>query len=130
MHNILIVDDEEIVLELEAVILELSGYKVTSFSEPEKALGYYRENYKDFDLVILDMMMPKMNGNILFKKMKESNPQIKAIIVSGYLEEKDMEDAIKHGLKGFMKKPVKPQDFIRKIEETIKGDIKSEHFQT
>ena len=71
MHNILVVDDEEDVRNLVKVILEAEGYKIDTASNGEEALDLMSENR--FDMIILDVVMPKSDGLELCRKIKGNN---------------------------------------------------------
>ena len=72
--RILIVDDDEDITNLFQTFLEYDGYKVNAFTDPIDALYSFRKNV--YDLVLLDLIMPKMNGMKLFQKLKNIDPTI------------------------------------------------------
>jgi two-component system response regulator SaeR len=72
--NILIVDDDEDLTNLFKTFLEYDGYKVNAFTDPIDALYSFRKNV--YDLVLLDLIMPKMNGMKLFQKLKNIDPTL------------------------------------------------------
>ena len=72
--NILIIDDDEDITNLFKTFLEYDGYKVDAFTDPIDALYSFRKNA--YDLVLLDLKMPKMNGMILYQKLKNIDPNI------------------------------------------------------
>ena len=72
--KILIIDDDEDITNLFKTFLEYDGYKVDAFTDPIDALYYFRKNV--YDLVLLDLKMPKMNGMVLSQKMKKIDPTL------------------------------------------------------
>ena len=82
--RILVVDDEELVRDMVSEMLRILGYQVTVCSNGEDGLSYYRDSWQHIDLVILDMVMPKMGGRDAFIAMRKINPKIKALLASGY----------------------------------------------
>ena len=72
--NILIVDDDEDLTNLFKTFLEYDGYKVDAFTDPIDALYSFRKNV--YDLALLDLKMPKMNGIILSQKLKNIDPTL------------------------------------------------------
>ena len=72
--NILIIDDDEDITNLFKTFLEYDGYKVDAFTNPIDALYSFRKNV--YDLVLLDLKMPKMNGMILYQKLKNIDPTL------------------------------------------------------
>jgi len=103
---IMLVDDESILLEVMSEILQSEGLQIISFSASTRALEYYKEHYKEIDLLILDMIMPEMDGRDLFIKMKQINPEIKAMILSGYIHQEAQKDLNTLGFLEVMKKPI------------------------
>lgn len=79
--TILIVDDEEDLNKLFKTFLEINGYKVDTFTDPVDALYYFRKNL--YDLALLDLKMPKMDGIKLSKKLKNIDPTLFFIFITG-----------------------------------------------
>ena len=115
--SMLIVDDEAMVLSYSKQLFSLHGHRVSTFSRPISALEYYRDNWRTLDLVILDMVMPEMNGQQLFAAMKLVNPHIKAIISSGYSSEARIEELLGAGIWGYVSKPFTYEVLEQKIAE-------------
>ena len=113
--NILLVDDEDVVRIITSDLLNELGYDVYSFSSGKKALSFYKENHPTIDLVLLDKQMPEMNGLEVFTRMREINPTVKAIILTGYNIDKEIENSIFKYSNGFIQKPVS----IEKLSQTI-----------
>jgi two-component system cell cycle sensor histidine kinase/response regulator CckA len=80
----LLVDDEEFILDSASQMLQSLGYRVSICRNGDEAIAYYRENWGTVDLVILDMIMPVMDGKSCFRIMKKINPEIRALLCSGY----------------------------------------------
>lgn len=110
---IMLVDDESILLEVMSEILQSEGLQIISFSSSTRALEYYRVHFKEINLLILDMIMPEMDGRDLFLKMKEINPDIRAMILSGYIHQEAQKDLNTLGFLEVMKKPI---DRIRLLD--------------
>ena len=80
MYSILLIDDElDITLTIKG-ILEDAGFKVDSFNDPLLVFNNYKANF--YDLVILDILMPKMNGFELYVKIKEKDPKVKVCFLT------------------------------------------------
>lgn len=103
--TILLVDDESLVIDVSAETLRHLGYKVITALDGEQAIDYYKKNYKEIDLVILDMIMPKKGGKDCFREMKMINPNIIAILASGYSMDGEAQKLIDEGIRGFIQKP-------------------------
>jgi CheY-like chemotaxis protein len=82
MRAILFVDDHEVLARLSCEILEMQGYRAVSAYSGEDALRKFDEN--DFDILVTDFRMEGMNGLELARKVREKNPNIPVIIVTGY----------------------------------------------
>ena len=120
-YLIMIVDDEEIVRLISKIILESYGYKVIDFSNSFEALEYYQEHYREVDVVILDMVMPIMNGDSLFYELKKINPFIVACVLSGYDNVKTRyEHLLNEGLYCILTKPINGDLISMEIWEMLK----------
>ncbi len=118
-ERILLVDDELDIVSIEKEMLELLGYHVTATDKADVALSVFAGSPDQFDLVITDMTMPKMTGLRLAEKMKALRTGIKIIICSGYNETISLESSGKHGIDGYIQKPVT----INKLSETVRNVI-------
>ncbi len=105
-ERILLIDDEEQIIDLERRILERLGYKVTSKTDSEEALQEFSARSDEFDLVITDMTMPKINGDRLARKLMDINPQIPVILCTGFNEAITEEKALSMGIGKFVMKPI------------------------
>ncbi|HPS11792.1 MAG TPA: PAS domain S-box protein [Prolixibacteraceae bacterium] len=113
--NILLIDDEEVVRMITSELLNELGYDVYSFSGGKKAIQFYKENSQTVDLVMLDKHMPEMDGFEVYKRLKEINPLVKIIILTGYNIDKEMEEQIGKGTGCIIQKPVS----VEKLSQTI-----------
>ena len=124
--KILIVDDEEEVRHLFEEMLTELGYTTISCDNGEEAAEYYRKHYKEIDLVILDVMMPELNGHDCYVKLKKTNPDIKALITSGYSDDEGVNKIIGKGALGFIQKPFTINELSKVVYKAIdKGSHKS-----
>ncbi|MBI5602663.1 MAG: PAS domain S-box protein [Deltaproteobacteria bacterium] len=118
-ETILIVDDEEIIRQLGADILEDVGYKVILASRGEEAIPLYRQKRKDIGLVVLDVVMPGLGGKETFRKLREINPNIKVLLSSGYSTDGEVGEILKEGVSGLIQKPYKDEELIGKVREIL-----------
>jgi DNA-binding NtrC family response regulator len=88
--SILAIDDEYDIVNLIQDILQVRRFKVCTFTEPSAALEHFISHSKDYDIVISDIRMPGINGYEFVRKVKESNPKVKVILMSAF-EIKDKE---------------------------------------
>lgn len=113
--TILIVDDEVVILNLLKDILDMLGYNVVLCISPEEALEVFTHHRTHIDLIIMDMMMPRMNGLQLYRKICQVDCNNKVILLSGYSRVHITTQLLAEGVVGFMQKPVT----IKKLEEAI-----------
>ncbi|MBN2714336.1 MAG: PAS domain S-box protein [Deltaproteobacteria bacterium] len=123
--HILFVDDDVTICRLSETILESLNYRVTVCPDGESALRYYKDNWCDVDLVILDMVMPNMSGKDAFVAMKQINPEIRAIVSSGYSVEGHTEELRKLGVCDFIQKPFRRAVLSQKIKSHLRASGES-----
>ena len=120
--RIMVVDDEDdIILELR-VVLEGNGFKVDSFNDALLAL----ENFKSdlYDLLILDIKMPKMNGFELYKQIKKVDNKVKTMFLTALTELQEYEEFRKEvspklGERYFVPKPIENEDLIKRVNKIL-----------
>jgi len=95
--------------------LEYIGFKSISAIDGADGVNCYRKHQNDIAFVLLDMTMPKMNGEECFRHLRQINPDIKVILSSGYNEQEATSRFTGKGLAGFLQKPYSPQALADKI---------------
>lgn len=118
-ETILIVDDQEIIRQLGADILEDGGYEVLLAATGEEAIEIYAEHQKGIALVVLDVVMPGLGGKETFLRLRDINPNIKVLLSSGYSIDGEVGEILKEGVGGFVQKPYKYDKLIKKIREML-----------
>lgn len=118
-ETILLVEDEELLRDAAKEILSSSGYTVLTAGDGEEATQIYSQCKTEIALLVSDYGLPKLQGDELFKNVKEMNPNVKAIFASGYLEPHLKSELLKAGVKDFIQKPYVPAEILRKVRETI-----------
>lgn len=103
--TILVVDDESIIRNLVSEILKECGYNSIFAYDGLEGLEIYKNRYKEIDLVILDMVMPRMSGKETYIEMKKINPDVKVLLVSGFKKDERVEEALSLGVSKFIQKP-------------------------
>jgi two-component system, NtrC family, response regulator HydG len=117
--RLLLVDDNDAFLDSTKDVLEDAGYLVVTASNGEEALSLSRE--QAFDVILMDIKMPGMNGVETFLKMKEHDPAVKVILVTAYSAEKLSQKALEEGVCDIMSKPLRVQMLLKRIEELRGG---------
>ncbi|HYX55153.1 MAG TPA: response regulator [Nitrososphaeraceae archaeon] len=120
--SILIVDDEFDIVTLIKASLQNHGFNTLAFTDPLLALEHFRNNSKDFALVISDIRMPSMNGYELIRKIKAERPTIKTILISAFEINKEEFSKIMPTVKidSFITKPISLKQLIHSIENSLK----------
>lgn len=116
---ILLVDDEKVVRETTSAMLQEVGYEVLVAPDGATALDFYRREGRRIQLVILDVVMPRMNGPDTFFALRDINPEIKVILSSGYSFETGAKELLDKGVFGFIQKPFRRNALYKVIKETI-----------
>jgi PAS domain S-box-containing protein len=117
--TILLVDDEEMVLDVGARVLEKLGYAVLEAKCAQDALDVFRENNDKIDMVILDMVMPEMGGDEVYSVMKEINSNVKVLLSSGYSIDGHAKEILQRGCDGFLQKPYNVKELSCKLREIL-----------
>jgi len=118
-ETILLVDDEKMIREVTAEILEDLGYKVLMAGSGEEAVEIYRTRGERIHLVLMDMIMPGLGGGEAFDRIKAVNPDVKVILSSGYSLEGRAQGIMGRGVKAFLQKPFRFADLSQKIREVL-----------
>ncbi len=117
--TILVIDDEEELREVYQYILKHLGYKAYVAASGKEGIKIYKSKHQEIDLVLLDYIMPEMNGNETFRELKKINPKIRAIVCSGYSEQKGLQELLQKGIEGILTKPFTLQTISKKIKEVL-----------
>lgn len=117
--TVLVVEDEPMVAEVAAMMLQRLGFHVVKTLSGEAALAVLRERGGKVDLVLLDMIMPGMGGDETFRRMREIDAETKVLLSSGYSREGRAQELIKAGCLGFLQKPYTLADLRAKLEEIL-----------
>ena len=113
-QTILMVDDEELVLKMGDTILSAFGYKVLTAESGEQALEIVARKGQEIDLVITDLVMPKMSGRELIERLKVCAPKVRVICASGYMRSTSAEEEA-----GYLKKPFTSQQLLLKVKQAM-----------
>jgi PAS domain S-box-containing protein len=123
-ETILVVDDEPVILELAASLLEWHGYTVLTASDGEGALRVLSDRADEIHLVILDLVMPRMSGEELFGKIRELYPELKVLLSSGWTpDSSDLDLLRERGAMGFVQKPYQVYQLGRAVRQALDDEI-------
>lgn len=118
-ETILIVDDHETIWDFLIEALQRLGYSVLLAENGLDAVEIYQENPNEIDLVLLDMVMPKLGGHQTFYKIKELDPNAKVLLSSGYVSEEEVNDLLEQGAKGFLPKPHRIATMAKEVRRIL-----------
>jgi PAS domain S-box-containing protein len=117
-ERILVVDDEELVRMVTKAVLAYRGYQIVEAEDGEDALKKYSAAPGSFDLVLMDMHMPKLNGYDALLRIREVNPTAKAIVLSGGVHDPDESFGQMAGV-AFLHKPFENQELLRLVRQML-----------
>jgi CheY-like chemotaxis protein len=121
--TILVVDDEQMALVLIKRLLSESGYQVVTAQSGFEALDLFRRQPQAFQLVLLDLTMPFMDGEETFHRLREIRADIPVVLCTGFIRADRLDRLMKDGIAGFLRKPLAPDqivDHIRGVLESLK----------
>ena len=116
--RILIIDDDETIRKSIASVLKNKGYLVDSAESGQAAIG--KSETEIYDLALIDIRLPDMDGVQLLTAMKETTPKMVKIIITGYPSLQNAMEAVNRGADGYIVKPVKMDELLKTVEEHLK----------
>lgn len=119
--SILIVDDDHGMTETMSDILDDKGYDIAVAGDGYRAIEMIRE--RAYDIALMDIRMPGINGVDTFKKIKQINPSTKVIMMTAYSVEDLVKEALREGAYGVMYKPLNIDKVVESIEQAKKGSL-------
>jgi CheY-like chemotaxis protein len=121
--QILVVDDEEMGSMLVKQLLTSAGYHVTTAQSGFECLDLFRRRPLSYQLVVLELTMPFMDGEETFQRLREIRPDVAVMICTGFIQNDRLERLMAAGLSGFLRKPFAPDEIagqVRSILESAK----------
>jgi CheY-like chemotaxis protein len=113
--TVLVIDDEPVLRELSRSMLGQAGYDVIIASDGTEGIAIYKKNQDAVDIVLLDMIMPGIDGRETFIELKKIDSGVKVIMTSGFSKDKRVEDVLAEGAKDFIQKPYTIYDLTDKV---------------
>ena len=118
-ETILIVDDEDMIIDVGQALLKRMGYQVITAKSGEEALEVVHRIGPSIDLVILDMIMPGMDGGRTFDGIRETCPEIPIMLASGYAINGQAQKIMNRGCNGFIQKPFSVSELSQKVRQIL-----------
>jgi two-component system cell cycle sensor histidine kinase/response regulator CckA len=119
---ILLVEDQPDVLVVSQAMLQRLGYRVLAAGDGQQALELYDHHAAEIALVLTDMLMPQMDGMVLFKELKSRNPAIKVVLMTGYpLKSEEAQQFFSQGIVDWLQKPMLLNQLAHVISQAVHG---------
>lgn len=120
-EGILLVDDEEMILDVGQRMLNKLGYNVFTAKDGVEALEVYKEHRDNIDVIILDMVMPRLNGGETFDRIRALNSEARVLLSSGYSINGQAQKILNRGCDGFIQKPFNMQSLSQNIRMVLEN---------
>lgn len=114
--NILVVEDEEAIREFVIINLKRAGYNVFEASSGEQALQIYEQNNGNFTVVLLDIMLPGIDGFAVCRKLREKSKTLGIIMLTAKTQELDKVGGLMIGADDYVTKPFSPSELVARID--------------
>lgn len=118
---VLVIDDEIDIRETVAMTLRKCGYQVLTAGDGLEAIELLSRSSYTIDLVILDMVLPGLDGKHTFERLIEIDPTLKVIVVSGFSIDGRVQSVLDQGAKSFLQKPFQGADLLRMVSDVLGG---------
>ncbi len=118
--HVLVVDDEVAITDLITEVLSIAGYQVTTSPDGLEALNQIRRS--KFDLILLDVNLPKVDGFAVLEKIRESAPTQPIIMISARIDKDDVTRGLRLGADDYVRKPFSVEELVLRIENLLKRD--------
>lgn len=116
MKRILIAEDEDVIRDFVVINLERAGYEVVDVPDGEQALAVFEESGGDFDVVLLDIMMPGIDGFSVCEKIRAASGTIGIIMLSAKSQEMDKVRGLMTGADDYITKPFSPSELLARVD--------------
>ena len=118
--TLLVVDDEDLVLDVAANMLEKLGYTALKAQNGIEAVDIFKAHKDEIQMVVLDIIMPDMGGSDVYDRIKKINPEVKVLLSSGYSVDGQAIELLERGCDGFMQKPFTMEELSGKVEQILR----------
>jgi signal transduction histidine kinase/CheY-like chemotaxis protein len=118
-QQIMIVDDDRSLLEMLGELLSWLGYGVVPFTKASDAIAYYATRHSEIDLIIVDWKMPEIDGMECYRRLKTINPQVRALLSTGYCLDDERQSFLNEGVNGILPKPFMSAELSGAIAEVL-----------
>ena len=116
MKRILVVEDEDVIRDFEVINLKRAGYEVVDVPPGEEAIQVFERNPTHFDVAVLDVMMPGMDGFEVCRRIREKNSSIGIIMLTAKSQEMDKVNGLMIGADDYVTKPFSPSELVARVD--------------
>ncbi len=117
--TILLVDDEEMIRNIGTEMLEFLGYRVYAAGGGEEAGAIYQDGKDEIDMVIHDLIMPRISGVETFDRLRAIRPDVRVLLSSGYSVDGQAQKLLERGCRGFLQKPFRLEELSQRIQQVL-----------
>lgn len=118
-QRILVVDDEKMLLILTGELLREAGYEVVTAQSGFECLDLFRISPRKFDLVLLDLNMPLMDGEETFQRLRALRHDVRVMLCTGCVQQERLNHMLDSGLCGFIQKPLGPREYVSSVRAVL-----------
>jgi CheY-like chemotaxis protein len=119
--RLLVVDDEPMALVLAKRILTEAGFEVVTAYSGFECLDIFRKRPRHFDLILLDLSMPFMDGEETFGRLRVINPKVVVLLSTGFMAQERLDRMTAAGMAGFLRKPHRPDEVVAHVRSVLES---------
>jgi CheY-like chemotaxis protein len=119
-RRILVVDDEPAARVLGKRVFSEAGFEVATVQSGFECLELFRQHPRYFDLILLDLSMPFMDGEETFTRLRAINPNVVVLLSTGFMAQERVDRMLAAGMAGFLRKPHNPAELVAQVESALK----------
>jgi CheY-like chemotaxis protein len=119
--RLLVVDDEPMALVLAQRILSEAGFEIETAQSGFECLDLFRKRPRHYDLILLDLSMPFMDGEETFARMRGINPDVVVLLSTGFIAQERLDRMLTAGMAGFLRKPHRPDELVAHVRSILEG---------
>jgi CheY-like chemotaxis protein len=120
-RRLLVVDDEPMALVLAKRVLTEAGFEVATAQSGFECLDIFRKRPHHFDLILLDLSMPFMDGEETFDRLRGINPEVVVLLSTGFMDQERLDRMTAAGMAGFLRKPHRPDEVVAHVRSVLES---------
>jgi CheY-like chemotaxis protein len=120
-RSLLVVDDEPMALVLAKRVLTEAGFEVVTAQSGFECMDLFRKRPRHFDLILLDLTMPFMDGEETFSRLRSIRPDVVVLLSTGFIAQERLDRMLSAGMAGFLRKPHRPQELVANIQAILES---------